>query len=431
MKAGFAKISINPPPGTAMYGFAARDREGICTGVHDDIFARALYLSHGDEEVLIFGFDLLFFHRREVDRYKGALGRKMGLLPKDILFNASHTHTGPMVGTAWTYAQHRMADLLYEDELENAILKAGLQAQANAKEATVWAGVTRSSVPMSRRKMGQDGILRFMPNPQGLVYDKLPVCLFKGPEDEPIALVFSISCHPSTVSGTLISSDYPGVAMDTLDKYLGAECSLFLQGTGGDSKASSIVQGDKWIVGTWDHVKDAGEMAAKEVIQLLDAGLTQVEPELKAALVEMDWPLEPALTKDEYLAIAQDSNVPEWRRLWAKRQAEILDRGRELATSVPIILHGIKMGKGLRMLGLEGEAVAGLGKFMDDFYREGITIPLGYTDGAQLYLPTSQVLEEGGYEAQSAWEYGWPAPFTKGIEDILARALEEIKVSGI
>ena len=47
MKAGFARVSITPPPGTGMMGFADRDIDHGCEGVHDDIFARALYLAHG------------------------------------------------------------------------------------------------------------------------------------------------------------------------------------------------------------------------------------------------------------------------------------------------------------------------------------------------------------------------------------------------
>ncbi|MCD4699390.1 MAG: hypothetical protein K8R91_02310, partial [Phycisphaerae bacterium] len=60
MKAGFASVQITPPLGTTMMGFAHRDREHGCKGVHDDLFARSLHLCHGDQEVLIIGLDLCF-----------------------------------------------------------------------------------------------------------------------------------------------------------------------------------------------------------------------------------------------------------------------------------------------------------------------------------------------------------------------------------
>ena len=70
------------------------------------------YVAHGGEEALIVGYDLLFISRDEADRDKGALGRKMGLAPKKILLNTSHTHSGPRVGR-WTYADYETPDRLY------------------------------------------------------------------------------------------------------------------------------------------------------------------------------------------------------------------------------------------------------------------------------------------------------------------------------
>ena len=102
---------------------------------------------------------------------------------------------------------------------------------------------------------------------------------------------------------------------------------------------------------------------------------------------------------------------------------DCLNRGYALPTMVPVTAHGIKLGQGLRIIGIEGEAVAELGILMCDFYREGVTFPLGYTNGTQLYLPTSRMLDEGGYEVVSYYEYRQPAPLARGTEPILTTAL--------
>ncbi len=44
MKAGFARVKITPPVGTRMTGFDGRDRKHGSGGVHEDVYARALYL---------------------------------------------------------------------------------------------------------------------------------------------------------------------------------------------------------------------------------------------------------------------------------------------------------------------------------------------------------------------------------------------------
>ena len=118
-------------------------------------------------------------------------------------------------------------------------------------------------------------------------------------------------------------------------------------------------------------------------------------------------------------------------RLWAERKIVRLDREKQLPTSVTITAHGVQLGKGLRLIGLEGEAVAGLGLLIQDFYQQGITFPLGYTNGAQLYLPTENMLKEGGYEVESYYEYGQPAPIAKGFENILIQTIEQLRAYGI
>ncbi|MBM3235512.1 hypothetical protein FJZ31_04370 [Candidatus Poribacteria bacterium] len=430
MKAGFAKVRITPPIGTAMMGFGSRDRQCGCEGVHDDIFVRALYLTHEKEEVLIMGFDLCFLGREEADRYKGAIGRKIDFSPRQILLNTSHTHVGPSVGT-WGYADYKPPERLYLRELESATVAAACQAKENAREVTLWAGTGKSSLPMNRRRRDKNGNMAMLPNPDGVVCDLLPVCLLKDMDGKPVSLLFSVSCHPSTISGFDISAEYPGVAMDILDAYLGATGSLFLQGTGGDAKPCVIGKGEeRWRAGTWEDVTHAGTMVAQEAIDIIETGLEPMEPEIRSAAVEMYWPLAPIPSRSWYEAVVANLGgsgmAKELMQLWAERQIERLDRGENLPTSVPITCHGVQLARGLHLIGLEGEAVAELGLLILAFYRQGITFPLGYTNGGQLYLPTEAMLDEGGYEVVSYFEYGHPAPLAKGFEKILRQSLEQL-----
>ena len=92
--------------------------------------------------------------------------------------------------------------------------------------------------------------------------------------------------------------------------------------------------------------------------------------------------------------------------------------------AVPVLVHGIQLGAGLRLVGIEAEVVAGIGTVVAQSFSAGITMPLGYCDGTRCYLPTSPMIErEGGYEVESYWEYGLPAPLAPGVEPILQKAL--------
>ena len=438
MKAGFSRVKVTPPIGTAMTGFGFRDIDPSgCKGVHDDLFARALYLSHGGEDVLIMGFDLLFFSREETDRFKGAIGRELNLASHQIFMNTSHTHTGPKVGS-WNYMP---TDILYLQFLEDSIVQAACESKDSMREVTLWAGETMSDLPMNRRKPLPSGIIDFAPYPDGVVYGNIPFCLFKDMSGKPVNLLFSASTHPSTIKGNersyYVSADYPGIAMAELDNYLGSVGSLFLQGAAGDSKPTAIGRGEEYFrPGDWPDVEKAGTTVSDAVKEAIEAGLTPVEPDLITDSIEMAWPIVEPRSRSEYLDVIEkppvhSESIPVGMKRWAQEMIDLIDRGFGLPDAVPITAHGVKLGKGLRLIGIEGEIVAELGHLINDFYADGITFPMGYTDGAQLYLPTSKMLDEGGYEVESYYEYRIPAALAKGMEGILEQTLRQLQVNGI
>jgi hypothetical protein len=437
LKAGFTRVNITPPVGTRMTGFGARDLDpNGCRGIHDDLFVRALYLSQGKKEILVMGFDLLFFSRDEADRFRGAISRQMDIPASSILLNTSHTHTGPKVGS-WFYTP---SDHLYLDFIESAMVEAALEARDNAREATLWAGEGKTGLPMSRR-LPEKGIIEFRPNPKGVVYSHLPVIYLKDQVGKPICLLFSVACHPSTVKGVdrswEISADFPGAAMTRIDEWLGAPASMFLQGTGGDAKASVIGKGEKdWRAGTWADVDSAGAMVSEEVKGVVERKLMRFIPKLEASAISMKWPLTKPLAEEGYRKVIDNPSTnpessPEIMKIWAEEKLAILKRGWQLPSEVDITLHGIQLGTNLRIVGIEGEAVAELGLLVRNFYKRGVTMPLGYTDGAQMYLPTTKMLSEGGYEVESYWEYRIPSPLAGGMEQILASSLTELRKKGI
>ena len=441
LQAGFAAVRITPPPGTRLSGFGDRDfRPEGAKGIHDDLFVRALYLGQGKTEVLIMGFDLLFFSREEADRFKGAIGNRLGLLPSNILLNTSHTHTGPKVGN-WYYTP---SDYLYLDELEKRTVEAAVEAKRRAAGATLRAGETRTSIPLSRRLKDSDGAVQFVPNAAGAKYDRLPFALLEAQDGSPVCLLFSVACHASTIKGDeraeYVSADFPGAAAGELDRLLGKPCALFLQGAGGDAKASVIGQGLKeWRAGTWEDVAQAGKTIASEIQAARASGLKEVQPGLRAGLVEMELPLGPAPGRDELLRVLERAKPYELettaaekaRGLWAEEQLSLIDRGFGLAASAPVLVQGIELGRGLRLVAVEGELTSDLGNLIHDHYGGGVTFPLGYSNGARMYLPSSRMIDEGGYEVDSYWEYRQPAPLAKGVEAHYARALDELKKVGI
>lgn len=435
MNAGFARVDITPPVGTTMMGFGARDMDHGCTGVHDPLYTRALYLESGEEVALIMGYDLCFLGRADADRFKGAIGRVMEISPQQIFMNTSHNHVGPKVGT-WYSAGYEAPDRDYLDQLEQATVMAAVTARKKAQPATMRAGVTTSKLPVNRRRRMPDGSIENRPNPTGRTYDKLPIVLFESTSGHPVCLLFSISCHPSMMSGWEISAEYPGAAMDKLDAHFGKTCSLFLQGVGGDAKPLVIGRDtDSWIRGTWELMEEAGSIVSGEVLRAIEKGLNPIKPALASASEEMHWKLEEAPSKEFFEDIVDntpaDRQAKDVRFMWARKTLEDMEKRRPLPCEVPLSLHGLRLGDNLRLVGIEGEALHGWGYLIEDFYGKGLTIPLGYTNGQGMYLPMSRQLPEGGYEVISFWEYGYPAPLAPSMEEEVRAALGTLKKRGI
>lgn len=436
MIAGFSKICMNPPKGTRMMGFGKRDCGPGSESIHDNIFVRALYLTHEDEQALIISFDMCFIGREDADRFKGAIGRNLDLMPRQIMLSATHSHAGPASGY-WAYGDYLPPERLYLRELESAVLTAATTARAEACPVTLWAGMGQSSVPMNRRRPMPDGAIEMRPNPDGIVCDALPVLLLKDDADMPVACVFSVSAHPSIMGETAISAEYPGVATNRIDVHLMSECSMFLQGCGGDAKTSVAGEGrDTWHSNDWDVVNRVGVMLGDEVIHVIEQELRPYKPSLQAILTETFWPLEPP-DRQEYEQLVQNLIVDGPPReqgiyeLWASCQLERLDRGQSLRSAASILIQGLQIGEQIRMIAIEGEPVAEHGLNILAFYDGGVTFPLGYANGEGLYLPVSRQLQEGGYEVDSYGEYGYPSRLGPGMEDIVRLTLEAFQARGI
>ena len=90
--AGAAEAIITPTPvGTFLIGPLKES-----TGVHDDLFARALVISDGTTRVAIVTLDFLGLDFSFHDRIVAAIEKQTGIARGNIMVNCSHTHNAPL-----------------------------------------------------------------------------------------------------------------------------------------------------------------------------------------------------------------------------------------------------------------------------------------------------------------------------------------------
>src|SRR5262252_2663083 len=163
MKAGFAKIVITPEQNVWMAGYANRAKPA--EGKIHDLYAKALAIedSRGARVVLV-TTDLLGLPRALTSEISEYANKSYGLRRDQMLFNSSHTHTGPVVKSslAGAYDLDKTQTALideYTGQLKNNLLKVIGDAIKDLAPARISFGRTSAPFAMNRRQFSSSGVI--------------------------------------------------------------------------------------------------------------------------------------------------------------------------------------------------------------------------------------------------------------------------------
>ena len=252
--AGWARRSIAPPIGTPLAGYGARKGRG-CTRIRDDVFVKALAVSDGEDLAVVVGSDMLIVPENVADRVRKGVAEQTALNGEEILFNASHNHSGPggfapgaVSGLFNGPYQEGMPDLLTE-----AFVEAIVEALGELRPAGMFAGGT--SVPELIRNRERD---------DGAVDSELSFLLIEQDTGDRCILV-SYSAHPTVIGSDNfeITGSYPGFLMSALGQMSQAEV-IYLGGAVG-SMGHRAPEGDS----EFDRSERMGRALAERVWEAL------------------------------------------------------------------------------------------------------------------------------------------------------------------
>ena len=251
LEAGWSKRSIVPAAGTPLAGYGNREGKPS-TGVHDEIFVRALALHEGDDTVVIVGSDMLIVPNNIADIARADAAAATSLTPNDILFNASHTHCGP---GAWGpgFAGKAFSgdyDESVTTELGHAFGDAIIAAYKALEPAEIAHGTL--DVPEFIRNRVRDDA----PTDNQLKY------LIAKQSDGDMCYLASYSAHPTVLGGGTMefSADYPGYLYRYIESQT-KQFSMYLGGAVGSMGPRSGGSGDGF-----DKAQNMGEELAKKIL---------------------------------------------------------------------------------------------------------------------------------------------------------------------
>ena len=331
MKAGFAKIVITPEKNVWMAGYANRTKSSA--GKLHDLYAKALVIqdSRGDRVVMV-TTDLLGLPRSLTSEISEYANKSYGLRRDQILFNSSHTHTGPVVKSSLAGAynldetQSALIDE-YTHRLKNNLLKVIGEAIKDLSPASLSFGRGDAPFAMNRRQFNPNGVAIGV-NPEGVVDREAPVLRVESTDGKLRGIVFGYACHNTTLTGEFyeFSGDYAGFAQAAVERAHPGAMALFVAGCGADI--------NPYPRSKLELAEQHGESLARAVDQAARGSIKPVSGAVKSVIGVVMIPFDGPPTKEEYQSRLNDNNV--FKRRHAERMIARYERDGKLISELPV-----------------------------------------------------------------------------------------------
>ena len=414
MLLGTAKVCITPPIGTWMAGYGFRTKP--CESISEDIYIRVH--AHRTEEktvVYIYG-DLAEWDNLVVVSLRATLLETYGLAGDDLVFLASHTHCGPVVGHDSLLCNKDTEDTAYTAFVEASAVKAVGEALANMVPVTMTRYNGESYLNVFRR-IYENGDIVMQPNYAIAADRHLTVLVLRDEAGTVRGIMAHYPCHANMCKGYSIHGDYPGSALRMLDELYPDSVALFLQGCTGDLRPN-VVCGDMFIAATYEQMVDAAKRFVEDCQRAMSGHGFEVEGRLSNVTVKAELPLENVKTNEELEELV--ANGPAFEASWA---AKVLERGNHDHEILELGL--VRYGKGLSIYTLNGEVVQSYAAYARVLDPDAISA--AYSNGMVGYFPNASEIVEGGYEpVLSAPYFGLAGTYSMEIDRVIRRAMEQL-----
>lgn len=422
-KIGIARAAITPEKPVWLAGYGAKR---VPDGKLHDLWVKVLALEGAEgRRAALITTDHMGIPRCMYESLCKKLKERFGLDRSQVMLTFSHNHCGPrlrddLVDYYPSEAEQEALVAEYTDRAEAIAVETVGKALAALAPARISIGEGTATFAVNRRNNREaevPALLAAGAPLKGPVDHSVPVLAVRGAADRLEALLFGYACHPTTLSFTKWCGDYPGLAQLALEKSHPGATALFFTGCGGDQNPlprRSVELCERY-----------GAMLAEGVERALKGPMKPVSPRLRTAFEPVELAYEKVMGRDELRAAAGSPNAIQAR--WGARLLKRLDAGESFPASYPYPVQAWKLGEGLLLIALGGEAVVDYAfRFKKEFGPT--TWVCGYANVLVAYIPSRRVWDEGGYEGGPfLYEYGHPALRWAGdTEDRIVAAVRRL-----
>jgi hypothetical protein len=380
-RAGTAKADLDPPLGIPMAGYGS-DR--FSKGTLDPLEARVLTLSDGTRTLALVTLDLCYpFDPPVMEQIRAGARRSVD----EVVFHASHTHSGPTYAAAPEAAAHAVP----------RIVAAIRESAGRLVPARIGSGWGQAFLGFNRRYIRMDGSVQMFWRNETKISTTFPVDPAVGvirvdrADGTPLALLVNYACHPVVLGPENVdySADYPSEMRRYIEEQLGrGVMAFFLQGAAGD--INPYYDKTPLLDDAVNLMRETGRKLGEEAVRVARTVTTRVpsEPRIESKTVVIAarnrWDSEKlrAVLKERY-------------RLDELRAARLLRDNMELPVTT------VLLNRDIAFVGMPGEPFVEFQMQLRAKSPLPNTFLLGYTNGYFAYFPTIAAAVRGGYGANS------------------------------
>jgi hypothetical protein len=366
IRAGFSETGITPEKAIIMQGYG--NREDPFKGIHDSIHAQAMYLSNGDEEVLLITSDLIGHSHHNVDMLKGMIQNETGISEEKIFVTANHNHGGPVNGTYRANVKMPEDVKEYVDQLYGKLLSISAEAKQGIQPVRIGYGKAECKMNINRRAVYSEGEVWLGRNPDGACDHDLDIIKFTDHNGGLVAVHVNYPCH-GTCTGQdnyQLTGDWPGISANMMKEELGEDVIIMV--TAGASADINPIYGPN---NNFRQVNAVAYGVASVALDLVDKCIATEFYELRSGIKTVSFP---------------------GKKGWETHLPQESVAGED----VTINFSAFRMGN-IVMAGISGELFTEIGMNVKDRSTNNTTI-MTHCNGASGYICTDISFEEGGYE---------------------------------
>ena len=418
-QAGFASTKITPEGPVWMSGYASRDRPA--EGTRTELWAKvtALQDSRGKLGLLI-SMDVVGMGKAVSDAICDPLMQELELTRSQIVINASHTHTGPVVGdnlsTMYFLSEEQQAAVRqYTSQLIDKVIRCAMRAANSKVKVDIRYGVGQSRFGVNRRNNPEMLVpkRRFEGQLQGPVDYSVPVLRFVNEKDRTVGILFGYACHATTLSDYQWSGDYPGYAQKFLQARFPEAVAQFFAGCGAD--INPLPRREPRLAVQY------GAALAQAVAETLDGVMEPVLPQLQTSFVSEDLFFDRIPSRD--LLRSQVESKDRFVASRAQKWLKVLDGGKAIPSGHAYPVSWWRLGSSVDLVGMGGEVVVEYALALREKYGSSVWA-MGYSHDVMAYIPSRRIWDEGGYEgASSMIYYGLPDRWSGTVEEDVLRII--------